>query len=122
MRQRGTAVVIRHGKVLLVRDKGHSRYSLPGGGIKKGEPTISAATRELYEELGLSAVKAERLRHCDFKGSTSIHKVCLVEANGEPQLEGHELNKFIWWDMKTPIPVYAHVNHILKKLKEVHHG
>jgi len=117
MRQRGTAVVIRHDRVLLVRDKGHHKFSLPGGGIKKGEPTVSAATRELYEELGLSATKAIRLRHCDFKGAVSIHKVCLIEAKGEPHLRGHELNKFIWWDMKTPIPVYAHVTHILKKIK-----
>jgi 8-oxo-dGTP pyrophosphatase MutT (NUDIX family) len=109
---------------LLVRDKGHHKFSLPGGGIKKGEPTVSAATRELFEELGLSAIKATRLRHCDYKGSMSIHKVCLIEAHGEPHLRGHELNKFIWWDMKTNIPVYAHVTHILSKIKsqEVSHG
>jgi len=47
MRQRGVAVVIRHGEVLLVRDKGKHRFSLPGGAIKKGEPTVSAAAREL---------------------------------------------------------------------------
>lgn len=118
MRQRGTVVVIRHGKVLLVRDKGHNKFSLPGGGIKKGEPTVSAATRELYEELGLSAIKVTRLRHCDFKGSTSAHKVCIIEASGEPHLRGHELDKFIWWDMKIPIPVYTHVTQILRKINE----
>jgi hypothetical protein len=37
LRERGVAVVIRHGKVLLVRDRGKHRFSLPGGGIKKGE-------------------------------------------------------------------------------------
>jgi 8-oxo-dGTP pyrophosphatase MutT (NUDIX family) len=123
MRQRGTAVVIRDNRVLLVRDKGHHKFSLPGGGIKKGEPTINAVKRELYEELGLSAKQATRLHHCDFKGSMSIHKVCLIEINGEPCLKGHELDKFIWWDMKEHIPVYEHVTHILKNIdKEVHHG
>ena len=78
LRGRGVAVVLRCGKVLLVRDKGKSRYSLPGGGIKKGEPTVSAAARELFEELGLRAVNIRRLRECDFKGSFSYHKVCLV--------------------------------------------
>ncbi len=38
MRKRSTAVVIRDGKVLLVRDKGRHHFSLPGGGIKKEEP------------------------------------------------------------------------------------
>jgi 8-oxo-dGTP diphosphatase len=118
VRQRGTAIVIRHGKVLLVRDRGKHHFSLPGGAVKRGEPTASAAARELYEELGLSAVKVTRLRQCDFKGAVSIHKVCLIEANGEPHLKGHELSKFIWWDMKKPIPVYAHVTHILRKIKE----
>jgi len=117
MRQRGTAIVIRHGKVLLVRDKGRHKFSLHGGGIHKGEPTVSAAARELYEELGLRVTSVKRLKKCDFKGSVSEHKVCLIEANGEPNLSGHELDKYIWWDMKKPIPVFGHVTVILKKFK-----
>jgi len=115
LRQRGTAVVIREGKVLLVRDRGKRRFSLPGGGTKKGEPSVSAAARELREELGLSAVKVERHRECDFKGSASMHRVCLIEANGNPRLRGHELDKYIWWDMKKPISTYTHVKVILNK-------
>ncbi len=115
MRQRGTAVVIRHNKVLLVRDKGARSFSLPGGELKKGEPTVSAAARELYEELGLKAITVTRRRDCDFKGSLSQHKVCLVEASGDPYLKGHELDKFIWWDRKEAIPVYAHVKKILEQ-------
>ena len=122
MRKRGTAVVIRDGKVLLVKDKGRHHFSLPGGGINKGEPTVSAAARELYEELGLTATKVVRLRECDFRGSLSEHKVCLIHASGEPHLRGHELDKFIWWDMGKPIPVYAHVMNILKKVKESSEG
>jgi 8-oxo-dGTP pyrophosphatase MutT (NUDIX family) len=117
MRQRGTAIVIKYGKVLLVRDRGHHKFSLPGGGIHEGEPVVSAAARELYEELGLHITSVKRVRKCDFKGSLSEHKVCLIEANGEPHLRGKELDKFIWWDMKTPIPIYSHVIYILKKLK-----
>lgn len=118
MRKRGTAVVIRSGKVLLVRDKGRHHFSLPGGAIKKGEPTVSAAARELYEELGLHTLKVTRLSHCDFKGAVSEHKVCLIQASGEPHLRGHELDKFIWWDMKQPIPIYAHVKNILRKTQK----
>ena len=116
MRQRGVAVVVRRGKVLLVRGKGRHNYSLPGGAIKKGEPTVSAAARELYEELGLKAVKATRRRDCDFRGTVSNHRVCLIQASGRPHLRGHELDKFIWWDMKKTIPVYAHVKKILERI------
>ena len=119
LRQRGVAVVIRHGKILLVRDKGKHNFSLPGGAINKGEPTVSAAARELYEELGLRALKVTRLRQCDFKGPTNHHKVCLIEASGEPHLRGHELDKFIWWDMKEHISVYAHVTVILRRITRV---
>jgi len=117
MRKRVTAVVIRDGKVLLVRDKGLVSFSLPGGAIKKGEATVSAATRELYEELGLNSIKVTRLRGCDYKGSVNDHKVCLVQAEGEPHPR-QELDKFIWWDIKEPITiaVYAHVNSILKRI------
>ena len=116
MRPRGTAVLIRQDKVLLVRDKGKHKFSLPGGEINKNEPAVSAAAREVYEELGLHVTMVRRLHKCDFKGSLSEHKVCLIEANGEPRLKGHELDKYIWWDMKTPLPVYEHVTNILEKL------
>jgi ADP-ribose pyrophosphatase YjhB (NUDIX family) len=117
LRPRGTAVVIRDGKVLLVRDRGKHRFSLPGGGIKANEPAASAAGRELFEELGLSPVKVIRLPECDFKGSASHHKVCQIEARGEPHLRGHELDKFIWWDMKQPVPLFAHVTQILRRMR-----
>jgi 8-oxo-dGTP pyrophosphatase MutT (NUDIX family) len=116
LRARGTAVVLRDGKVLLVRDRGRHRFFLPGGGIKGNEPTASAAGRELYEELGLSPIKITRFRECDLRGSASHHKVCLIEARGEPRLIGHELDRFIWWDMKKPLPVFPHVKVILSKM------
>jgi len=117
MRQRGVAVVVRHGKVLLVRDTGKRHFSLPGGALKKGEPTVSGAARELYEELGMTATRVTRLRDCDFKGAMSIHKVCLVDAKGEPHVRSREIDRFLWWDMKAPIPVYAHVKHIVRKIR-----
>ena len=43
MRQRATAVVVRNGAVLLVRDRGHRKFSLPGGGIHRGEAVADAA-------------------------------------------------------------------------------
>ena len=100
-----------------MRDKGKHHFSLPGGAVNKDEPSVSAAARELYEELGLHIISVKRIPECDFKGSLSEHRVCLVEANGEPYLKGHELDKFMWWDMKEPIPVYEHVERIVEKLK-----
>lgn len=116
MRRRGTAVVFRDDCVLLVRDRGKRSYSLPGGGVNRNEPSISAAIRELYEELDMLANKAERRSECDFEGSFSKHEVSLIETSDEPVLVSAELSDFIWWDRKEEVPRYAHVDQVLRKL------
>jgi 8-oxo-dGTP pyrophosphatase MutT (NUDIX family) len=118
MRKRATAVVIRGGKVLLVREKGLARFSLPGGAIENEESVVGAAVRELYEELGLHSTKVTRLSGCDYKGAVNEHKVCLVQVEGEPQLRGQELAEFIWWDIKEPVAIYPHVKNILKEVQK----
>ena len=72
-RARATAVVVRGGTVLLVREAGVHYFSLPGGGIHKGETAEAAASREIREELGLVAARVERLPACDHAGFTNDH-------------------------------------------------
>ena len=83
-------------------------YSLPGGGIHRGESVETAAVREIWEELGLVAVEVERLSECDHAGFMNDHHVCLIQANGNPHLTGHELDAFCWWDMKESIHSLPH--------------
>ena len=115
-RARATAIVVRSGKVLLVREAGVHYFSLPGGGIHEGENAEVAAAREIWEELGLVAVKAERLRECDHAGSMNDHHVCLIQADRDPRLRGDELDAFCWWDTEESIPLHPHVKAILSKL------
>lgn len=115
LRQRATAVVLRDGKVLLVKDRRARRYSLPGGGIKRREPAVCAAARELYEELGLEATKVTRLPECDYGGALNSHQVCLIEADGQPILRRLEIESYIWWDLKEPVNILPHVTVILRK-------
>ena len=114
LRRRATCVVLKDGKVLLVRDKGKRSYSLPGGGIKHGEPSISAAARELYEETGLSADRIERvMTHI---GSTQRHAVFLITAyRGEPRIIS-EIDSMVWWDRSSSAPIQSHVQAILEKV------
>ena len=114
-RQRATALVVKDGRYLLVRDKGHDKYSLPGGGMERGEAALTAACRELGEELGMRAYKAERLFDYTNQGSSNHHKVVLVHAGGEPRINDLELESFRWWDGRERLPLYPHVTSIVSR-------
>jgi ADP-ribose pyrophosphatase YjhB (NUDIX family) len=52
-----SAVIIRGGKVLIVRrarNPGNGVYTLPGGVVETGETLTEAVTREVREETGLT--------------------------------------------------------------------
>jgi 8-oxo-dGTP diphosphatase len=52
---RGALVALWHGgKILLLRSSYRAGWSLPGGGIARGETARDAALRELREEVGLA--------------------------------------------------------------------
>jgi 8-oxo-dGTP diphosphatase len=59
---RGALVALWHdGEILLLRSSYRKGWSLPGGGIARGESARDAAVRELREEVGL-AVEPAALR------------------------------------------------------------
>ena len=106
--------MVKDGKYLLVKDKGRKSYSLPGG-IDKGEAALTAACRELGEELGMKAYNAERLFDYTSEESSNDHKVVLIFAGGEPRINDRELESFRWWDGKESLPVYPNVINIIAR-------
>lgn len=46
------AVIIKNGKILLVKEKDLNLWEMPGGGIEKGETLEEALKREVHEETG----------------------------------------------------------------------
>ncbi len=116
-RVRGTALVFRNGRVLLVRDRGQDAFSLPGGRRNKGEALQTTAVRELREELGLIAEEAERIYRCDYESANNFHNVTLIEIRGTPTIQSAELSEFRWWDGVEDLPRFAHVDAILRRYR-----
>lgn len=54
------AIIVKDGKVLLVKEQDDEWWSFPGGGIDYGESTEHALGRELPEELGFLPMKSRQ--------------------------------------------------------------
>lgn len=102
-RNRATALVTNEGRLLLVRERGAKRWSLPGGGMKKGEDPVAAAIRELDEETRLVALSATYLFH--YESPSQHHHVCLLEAEGKVELLKEELGDYRWWNGEKELPI-----------------
>ncbi len=97
MRTRAGVIIIREGKMLLMRraHAGREYYILPGGTIEKGETPEAAAVRELKEETGLDIMLAKKLFEHDVApdaGSKYDKQYYFLAGSvqGEPILGGEE--------------------------------
>jgi 8-oxo-dGTP diphosphatase len=96
-RRRAAAVIVRDGRVLMVRERGTGPdgrhdgveyWTLPGGAIADGETPEEAVRREVHEEVGLHATGVRYLQDLPYpSGLTSCYAVDV--ADGEPTL-GHD--------------------------------
>lgn len=70
MRDRGSAIIIEHNKVALIKriKGGVTYYVFPGGGIESGETPEEATKREVYEELGIEVDVKECIAEISFNG------------------------------------------------------
>ena len=77
-------VVIGNRRVLHVNGQRKDYFSLPGGKARRDEPIMSAAARELREEKGLVASRAER--HLDWEHTCDAqqrYSMCSAETSGK---------------------------------------
>jgi len=106
--------VMRDNRVLLVKGRRKDYFSLPGGKAHRGEPTVSAAARELREETGLVAERVERRPEWDYLRDTQkLYRACSVEASGQARPACGEIREVVWWDGTGALPIHAHVAHML---------
>ena len=108
-------------RVVIVNDKGEilvvrgwvassNRWSLPGGGLHRGEKPLQGALRETYEEVGL-ALEPEQMRFLSVMHSTSkglrvrLH-VFTAKVTGEQvlRLQQHEIAEARWVSLPELTP------------------
>ena len=70
------AVILREGRVLMVKDSLGRYYYPVGGRVQFGETAAQAAEREAFEETG-AAFKAERLLFVHENFFWDCHELCL---------------------------------------------
>lgn len=110
-RKRATVIVWKGDLILLVQERGNGRFGLPGGGIERGEPSLIAAARELYEETRL---KLSSICYVgDVDRPTNLHYVFEARAYGEVRLQRKEISTYKWWDGKETVPLHPHVKQAL---------
>lgn len=109
------AVVLKEGKVLLIKnksikDKKISFWGFPKGHIEKGESSIDAALRELKEETGVEAEILSKIGDSKYVFTQKGEKVFKVvitylmgykSGEGKPQLE--EIDEVVWMNPEEAV-------------------
>ncbi|GAB3270361.1 nucleotide triphosphate diphosphatase NUDT15 [Kineosporia babensis] len=112
-----SAVVVRHGAVLLGRRlgaHGQGSWAFPGGKVSAGEDPAASVARELLEETGLRAGKVSPIAWTsDLFPDDGLHYITLhhlVEAEGEPEvMEPDKAAEWVWWSdlERLPQPMFG---------------
>ena len=90
----GLIIVNDSGKVLLCKRKDNHKWQFPQGGINKDETAISAAKREMFEEVGIK-----------------FQSTIIIGETGVPVINGNDLKRGIvgqkqkWFMLKLKHPI-----------------
>ncbi|MFI3238710.1 MAG: NUDIX domain-containing protein [Lachnospiraceae bacterium] len=108
------AIIIKDGKLLLVRDDVQDMYMLPGGGLEGEESLEQCCIREVLEETGYyckvlkSTIRIDEyyLEMC-FSGT---YFICEITGIGEQNLTDYEAKNSlhnVWMDVDTAYEMFA---------------
>lgn len=109
-------------------------FSIPGGGIEKGELPERAVARELQEEMGLRLSDIEYIAHCQsnnfehhvFTAQVPENDIPVLQADSEEAIFYHtEKNQFIpeWVDISKLTPKNLRYYHgYLPLIQRLHKG
>ena len=122
-RKVGGVAIVSEGQVLLVkRSETQGKYpnfwSVPSGGVEKGETFREGAARELQEETMLDFNPKDLVYLGTIKDGkyNRISKIYKAEIDGKPEPTlDHEHSEFGYYDVKSlPHPIEEKMKHILE--------
>ncbi len=99
------AILVREGKILLVKHTYLESWFIPGGGLKKNETYEQAIRRELQEELGITIfdLKLLGIYNNFYEGKSDSIVVFTSENFTEPEMKDKEIEDFRYFD-PTQLP------------------
>lgn len=82
MRDRGSCILIRDKKIVLIKriKDGMVYYVFPGGGVEDGETPEQATKREAFEELGVRIIVNDCFQKVEFNGSQYFFNAEIVKG------------------------------------------
>ncbi|PES97607.1 DNA mismatch repair protein MutT [Bacillus cereus] len=82
VRNRGAAIIVRDGKIALIKRVRDDEiyYVFPGGGIEEGETSEEATKREVYEELGVHIEVKRLITKVKYEGTEYYYETYITDG------------------------------------------
>jgi 8-oxo-dGTP diphosphatase len=102
----GAVIRDAQGRLLTVRKRGTRLFMLPGGKGEDGEDDLTALSRELFEELGVTLLRAEPLGRFEAPAANEPEAIVrshayIVAIEGEIAIAA-EIEELRWIDPAAP--------------------